>query len=151
MARRRTWPAILGWTLACLFGTAAVSSSQFTSFSDRSGTLLEGNWQSCREDDGVYSERVYDARVPGLGDFELHMGPHHEFALFRGIQDEHREHGRAENMLRPFDVPVINNSARNQWDVGGLHLDVRLGGGSRSDCESWFVTFNRSAQTSSSQ
>lgn len=151
MRRRWTmWPTILSWILACSLATTAVSSSQFTSFSDRFNALLEGNWQSCRENDGLYSERVYDAKVPGVGDFELHMGPYHEFALFRGVQEDHRDHGGAENLLRPYDVPVINNGARQQWDVAGLHLDVRLGGGSRSDCESWFVTLTRSAQTSSS-
>ncbi len=72
MTRRwLTRPTILGWTLACSLGTAAASSSQFTSFSDRSITLLEGNWQSCREDDGLYSERVYDAKVPGVGGPDL--------------------------------------------------------------------------------
>jgi hypothetical protein len=49
---------------------------------------LDGNWQSCRETGGEYSERVYDGKWPGLPPFELHMGPYHEFALFRGIQAE---------------------------------------------------------------
>ena len=37
--------------------------------------ILEGNWQSCREADGRYSERVYDHVVNGVGQFEVHMGP----------------------------------------------------------------------------
>src|SRR5262245_17559994 len=92
------WQLITGIALACCFGAAAVGSAQFTSMSDRSGALLEGNWQSCRETDGQYSERVYDGRWPGFGSFELHMGPYHEFALFRGVQEEHRDHNSAENL-----------------------------------------------------
>ena len=75
--------------------------SQFTSFNDRSRALLQGHWQSCREDDGQYAERVYDGKLPGIGPFELHMGPYHEFALFRGVQEEHRSHDSAENLLHP--------------------------------------------------
>jgi hypothetical protein len=147
--RRRTRLTIAGWTLASCLAAAAASSSQFTSFTDHSRAILEGNWQSCREADGQYSERVYDANLPGIGPFELHMGPYHDFALFRGVQNDHREHNTAENLFRPYQVEIINNGARQEWDTGGLHFDVRLAGGSRSDCESWFVTLTRSAQTTS--
>jgi hypothetical protein len=130
-------------------GAAAAASAQFANFSDRTNAILEGNWQSCRESDGVYSERVYDARLPGGANFELHMGPFREFALFKGIQAEHREHSSSGNLLKPYDVDVVSNRARQIWDVAGLRLEVRLGGGSASDCESWFVTLAHSAQTSS--
>jgi hypothetical protein len=93
----RRWPAAAGF-------------SQFTSFSDRSRALLEGNWQSCRESDGQYAERIYDARFPGIGPFELHMGPYHEFALFRGVVDGHRDHNSTANLLRPFNVEVVNGA-----------------------------------------
>jgi hypothetical protein len=49
----------------------------------------------------------------GLEPFELHMGPYHEFALFRGVQDEHRDHGSAENLLRPHTVELVSNNARH--------------------------------------
>jgi hypothetical protein len=144
------WQMISGCTLACCLGAAAVGYSQFTSFSDRARALLEGNWQSCRESDGQYAERVYDAKLPGIGPFELHMGPYHEFALFRGVQDEHRDHKSAENLLRPYNVEVVNNLARHKWDAAGVQVEVSLAGGSREDCESWFVTLKRSSVTSSS-
>lgn len=150
-ARWPSWQLISGWTVACCFGAAALGYSQFTPFSDHSRAILEGNWQSCRGADGQYSERVYDAKLPGMGPFELHMGPYHEFALFRGIQEAHRDHTSAENLLKPFNIDVSNNTAHQNWTVAGLRLDVSLAGGSRDECESWFVTLKRLETTSSSR
>jgi hypothetical protein len=145
------WRRIFGYTAACCVGAATLAYSQFTPFSDHSGAVLEGNWQSCREADGQYSERIYDAKLPGIGPFELHMGPYHEFALFRGIQETHRDHASADNLLKPFNVEVANNTARQKWIAAGLHLEVTLAGGSRDECESWFVTLKRLEMTSSSR
>ena len=77
------------------------------------------------------------------------MGPYHEFALFRGIQDDHRDHQTADNLLKPSTVEMIANRARQSWVAAGLHIDVSLAGGSRDDCESWFVSVKRSNPTSS--
>jgi hypothetical protein len=63
---------------------ARPAAPQFTSFTHNSCGILEGNWQSCREAAGRYSERVYDHLVSGVGKFELNMGPRREFALFKG-------------------------------------------------------------------
>ena len=65
------------------------ASAQFTSFSRDVHNILEGNWQSCREPDGQYSERVYDHVVNGSR-FEVQLGPRREFAIFAGVQDTHR-------------------------------------------------------------
>ena len=144
IGRARKWQIVTVFTVAASFGLASVAASQFISVSDRQrGALLEGNWQSCREVDGQYAERVYDNNLPGIGPFELHLGPYHEFAIFRGVQDEHREHTSADNMLRPSTVEVFANRARQSWDVNGLHLEVTLGGGARDDCESWFIKLTR--------
>jgi len=150
MTRRTAkWQLIGTMTVAACLGAAALSRAQFTSFNDRSRSMLEGNWQSCREADGQYGERIYDGKWPGVGPFELHMGPYHEFALYRGIQEEHRDHRSAENLLRPSNIDVVSNRARHTWDVDGLHLEVSLAGGSREECESWFVSLKKSPQTSS--
>lgn len=135
-------------TIMICLGAATLSRAQFTSFNDPSHAMLEGNWQSCREADGQYGERVYDGKWPGLGPFELHMGPYHEFALFRGIQDAHRDHTSAGNLLRPFNIELQGNSAKHSWEAAGLRLDVALAGGSREQCESWFVSLKRSASAS---
>ena len=121
--RRHKWQSITLVTGALVLCTAASGRTQFTSSNDRRISMLEGNWQSCREADGTYAERVYDGKLTGVGPFELHMGPFHEFALFRGVQDEHREHGSSANLLKPYTVDVVANVGRHMWDVGGLHLE----------------------------
>jgi hypothetical protein len=150
LGRRAKRQFIAALTAACCVGIASAADSQFTPFSDHRSALLEGNWQSCREDDGQYAERVYEGRFPGLSPFELHLGPYHEFALFQGIQEAHRDHAGADNLLRPSTVPVDGvSSARQRWQTGGLVFEVALAGGSRDDCESWFVTLKRLDSSSS--
>ena len=143
------WQVIVGLTVGACLGVANLSHGQFSSFSDRSQPMLEGNWQSCREADGQYSERVYEAKWPGMDPFEFHMGPYHEFALFRGIHGDHPDHASADNLLKPSTVTVVGNRAVHTWDVAGLHVEVALAGGSREECESWFVSLKRSKSTSS--
>jgi len=41
-------------------------------------------------------------------------------------------------------VEIRANAARQSWDVEGLRIEVALSGGSREDCESWYVTLRRS-------
>jgi hypothetical protein len=136
------WKLVSTLTIAaCL--SAAAAFAQFISYGDRSRSILEGNWQSCREPDGHYSERVYDNALPGIGAFELHLGPYHEFALFRGVQEEHRPHDSTANLLRPFNVEVASNRGQHSWQAAGMRLDVNLGGGSDDQCESWFLSLKR--------
>jgi hypothetical protein len=150
MTRRGlAWKRIALFTVGASLSAATLGYAQlFRPFTDRTRAMLEGNWQSCRESDGQYAERVYDGRWPGMDPFELHMGPYHEFALFRGIQDAHRDHASTDNLLKPYNVELISNNAKHVWDVNGLHLEVVLAGGSREDCESWFVTLKRSGSSS---
>ena len=126
------------------------SSSQFTSSTDRSRAILEGNWQSCRESEqDDYAERIYDGTAPGVGRFELHLGPYHDFALFRGIQEGHRDHDGPDNLLTPHVVSVANGRGSHKWTAAGLVFDVTLAGGSRDDCESWWITLRRADSNSS--
>ena len=117
------------------------ASAQFTSYSRSPRNILEGNWQSCREADGKYSERVYDHVVNGVAKFEVHMGPRREFAIFEGVQEEHRDHASPANLLRPYRLDVESNLAGHEWKIPSLNLvfTATLSGGSRGDCESWYI------------
>ena len=142
--RGSTWRRIAVVALGVWLGAAGLGRAQFMSMTDHSTAMLEGNWQSCRDGDGQYSERVYDGKWPGMPQFELHFGPFHEFALFKGIQDEHRDHNSAENLLRPYKIEMRGGMAKQVWDVAGLHFEATLAGGSVEQCESWYVLLRRS-------
>jgi hypothetical protein len=139
---RQPFAWLLIGLVASTVGLVAVSAApQFTSYSHDSRNILEGSWQSCREDDGRYTERIYDHVVNGVGRFEVHMGPRDEFAIFMVVQDEHREHASADNLLMPYRVVMEAGRAKHRWEIPSLDLafTATLAGGSRSDCETWFV------------
>ena len=79
--------------------------------------------------------------VNGVPKFEVHMGPRREFAIFDGVQDEHRAHESPANLLRPYRLEVEGNFASHEWKIPSLNMvfTVTLSGGSRGDCESWYV------------
>lgn len=135
---------------AALLLAARPAAHQFTPFSHDPRNILEGNWQSCREADGRYSERVYDHVVNGVGRFEVHMGPRREFAIFKSVQDEHRDHESRDNLLKPFRVAMEGAFASQKWEIPSLNLvfSVALAGGSRTECESWFITLAPLEKTS---
>lgn len=138
------------WFAAAPLVARPAAAQLFRSFSGNPRNILEGNWQSCRENDGHYSERVYDHVVNGVGQFEVHLGPEHEFAIFKGVQDEHREHSSRDNLLKPYRVVVEANRAKQRWEIPSLSLafTVTLAGGSRTDCESWFILLEPLEKTS---
>ncbi len=136
----RTW-LVSGLCALTLIAPRAVLS-QFDSMSSDPRNILEGNWQSCLEPSTRrYSERIYDHVVNSVGQFEVHLGPRREFAIFKGVQDAHRDHDSPDNLLKPFRVTMIGSRASKRWEVPSLSLafTVTLGGGSRTDCESWFI------------
>jgi hypothetical protein len=145
---RRITALLAGGFLA---GAVSANGAQlFRTFSGNPKNILEGNWQSCREADGRYAERVYDHVVNSVPQFEVHLGPMHEFAIFKGVQAEHRDHASPENLLKPYDVRLENNRAKQRWEIPslGLAFTVTLAGGSRTDCESWFILLEPLEKTS---
>src|SRR3954471_6574571 len=136
------------FAVLALAASGRLLAAQFTSYPRSSHAILEGNWQSCREADGRYSERVYDHVVNGVPRFEVHMGPRREFAIFEGVQDEHRAHDSPANLLRPYRLDVEGNLAKHEWKIPSLDLvfTATLSGGSRGDCESWYVLLEPAAQ-----
>jgi len=141
---------LTGAFAAAWVAAAVPATAQFTSFTHDRRNILEGHWQSCREADGRYSERVYDHVVSGVAKFEVHMGPRREFAIFKGVRDEHRDHASAENLLKPYVVVMDSGRAKQRWEIPSLNLafTVALAGGSRTDCESWFITLEPLEKTS---
>ncbi|MGE3507372.1 MAG: hypothetical protein AB7N65_00635 [Vicinamibacterales bacterium] len=141
----RTGVAALAWLLL-----ASPAVAQFQRISTDPKNVLEGNWQSCQEVNGSYSERVYDHVVNGVPQYEVHLGPKREFALFVGVQDEHREHASEANLLKPYRVPLQGLRARQRWEIASLKLafTVTLGGGARTDCESWYILLEPLEKTS---
>lgn len=119
----------------------AASAQEWISYSSDPRNILEGNWQSCVQSDGRYAEKIYDHYVNSVPQFEVHLGPRREFAIFTGVQEEHREHEYRDNLLQPYRVMMEGSRARHQWDVPSLNLrfTVTLGGGSTMDCESWYI------------
>ena len=139
MRRLRTGHVIV--LLAAGVFVPRAASPQYTSYLHDPRNILEGNWQSCREADGSYSERVYEHFVNGVPKFEVHMGPRREFAIFEGVQEEHRAHDSPANLLKPYRIEAEGNLASHEWRIPSLNLvfTATLSGGSRGDCESWYV------------
>lgn len=150
MSTARSAPAAAAWSHLAIQAvivfavamSAVAVSAQFTPFTHNSRAILEGNWQSCREGDGHYSERVYDHVVNGVPKFEVHLGPRREFAIFEGVRDDHRDHDSPENLLSPYRLPLEDGYASHEWKIPSLNVvfKVTLAGGSRGDCDSWFIT-----------
>jgi len=144
------------WLVSGLFILAILlisrsAAAQFVSLPGNPRNILEGNWQSCQEPGSSgYAERVYDHVVNGLGQYEVHLGPRREFAIFKGIQDEHRPHNSPDNLLKPYQVAMQGTRARQRWEIPALNVafTVALGGGSRSDCESWYILLEPIEKTS---
>jgi hypothetical protein len=133
--------SLAGILVALTLLTPRATAAQWISYSSNPRNILEGSWQSCLDQTGRYTERVYDHVVNGVGLFEVHLGPRREFAIFKGVQDQHREHDSPQNLLKPFRVLMEGGRARQHWDIPSLKvsLTVTLAGGSFSDCESWYV------------
>ena len=138
---RSAWLLLGVCAAASLAGVPLAGAQLFRPFTNDIRNILEGNWQSCRERDGTYAERVYDHVVNGVGQFEVHMGPRREFAIFKGVQDVHRDHDSPDNLLKPFRVALEFGRAKQEWTIPSLNLvfTATLAGGSRTDCESWFL------------
>jgi len=131
---------LLGVCAAGWLAAIPARAQLFRPFSNDAHNILEGNWQSCRESDGSYAERVYD-HVTNGNQFEVHLGPRREFGIFKGVQDAHRDHDSPDNLLKPYRVPLEAGRAKQRWEIPSLNLvfTATLAGGSRTDCESWFI------------
>jgi len=127
--------------LVVALSPARASGQEWISYNSDPRNILEGNWQSCQQPDGHYAEKIYDHYVNSVPQYEVHLGPRREFAIFKGVQEEHREHDDPANLLKPYRVLMEGSRARQHWEIPSLNLSftVSLGGGSTMDCESWYI------------
>ena len=79
-----------------------------------------------------YAERVYDHVVNGVGQFEVHLGPRREFAIFQGCPGRAPRPRLAGQPAQAVSGAMEGTRARQRWDVPSLKLafTVTLGGGS---------------------
>jgi hypothetical protein len=136
--------------VAIVLAAPRPAGAQWISYNSDPSHILEGNWQSCATTNGQYAERIYDHVVDGVPQFEVHLGPRREFAIFAGVQDAHRAHDQPDNLLQPYRVLLIDMRASQRWEVPSLNLafTVTLGGGSTTDCESWYILLEPLKKTS---
>ena len=135
---------------ACMLAAAIPAFGQYVPQLSNTRHILEGHWQSCQDPPGgAYAERVYDHVVNGVPQFEVHLGPAREFAIFAGVGREHRDHASKDNLLQPYRVTMTGNRAKQRWDIPSLKLafTVTMGGGARTDCESWYILLEPIAES----
>ena len=121
------------FAIAAALAASAAVRAQYTPFHHDPKFLLEGHWQSCVDNTGRFDEKIYDQ--PQL-DIEVHLGPGDEFAVFRGIKDDHRDHRSPENLLQAYRV----RAGRQRWELADFVFEVAHAGGSRHDCRSFWIT-----------
>lgn len=121
-------------------------------FPSQEPVILNGSWQSCRDENGDWGERIYDRHEHGKWVWSLHMGPFNDFALYKPADEPedgdngYHYHSGPTNLLGP-NYQVTNAYARGKrtWTVPSLHLWVNIvqAGGSREDCQSFVVLIRR--------
>lgn len=93
--------------------------------------LHQGHWQSCD-----HEERVLEHRVLGHLQWEMHLGPDDEFALYPGTVNGEHDHAAKANLLAPGYR--YDGRAGKAWTavVNGIHLWISVvqGGGSQDAC-----------------
>lgn len=110
--------------------------------------LHQGNWQSCKDSDGLWGERVLEHVQLGVYQWELHMGPEDEFALYaQKVDGPDHVHSEQDNLLGPaYRVGDVSTwRGKRNWSVSKLHLwlSITEAGGSRSDCRSFYIRIER--------
>lgn len=100
-------------------------------------TYHSGYWVSCKGE-----ERVLEHRSLGKFQWELHLGPGSDFALFdHWIEDIEDVHGGSDNLLNGA-VVADTMAGRRTWFVAKHHLwiEVVRAGKPPPGCDSFRVT-----------
>ena len=130
---------------------ARAAAPQFTSFSHDPRNILEGNWQSCREGDGRYTERVYDHVVNGVG--AVRSAPRTAATSSRSSRASRTSTAitrRPTICCSRTRCAMEGGRARQRWEIPSLEPGVH---GERSpaararDCDSWFIVLEPLTRT----
>lgn len=119
-------------------------------------TILSGTWQTCVEVQGDHmgwAERVFDHYRNGKVEWEFHMGPQDEFALFKAPHELECEdevcdrHDGKDNLLGPaYRVGDVQTwRGKRQWTVPSLRLWISVveAGNAPEGCYSFFLLIKR--------
>jgi hypothetical protein len=124
--------------------------------------LHQGSWQSCDSAERVlqhtemrkvatptyYKSYKFAPSYETVVVWELHMGPGNEFGLYvKPLDGEDHTHDGPDNLLGP-DYRVTSEGTwrgKRQWIIPSLHLRIKIvaAGGSRTECESFYITVER--------
>ncbi len=96
----------------------------------------QGYWQSCEG-----AERVLEHRTNGYLNWELHMGPADEFALYAFRVDGDHNHGDKLNLLgTPHHDSLETWRGGRQWNIPSLHLWISVvRAGESKNCDSFYI------------
>lgn len=137
----------------------------WTGFSLQSGEILHGNWQSCKIDQTTYAEKIYE-HTSTIGskvvhDWDLHLGPYHDFAIYKRVDDpilswlqsdegDMPDHFHEDKNLlgNSHHVDPEYNRAKRTWTIPslGLWINVVMAGGSQEDCESFVILIKKTGR-----
>lgn len=112
-------------------------------------TLHQGFWQTCNGE-----ERVLEHRVSGRFQWELHLGPQDEFAIYDHHVDHNKidddSHASPDNLLGPafrvYDVQTLRGA--RQWNIPklGLWVSIVAAGSADGPCMSFYIKVARLVQ-----
>lgn len=103
------------------------------------GVLHQGTWESCVvTEDGLYAERILEHRQNGALEWELHLGPGSEFALFDHMVNLEGHPHDVDNLLNPY---IITWTAQ-EWNVEHLALTIVVlrNAEQHENCDAFFIT-----------
>lgn len=104
--------------------------------------LHQGTWQSCDGEERTLEHWGFKGRRY-VELWELHMGPQDEFALYDRWVDGDHAHDTPDNLLGEYyhinALPTMRGA--RQWSVPSLRLWLSIvrAGGSREECESYYI------------
>jgi hypothetical protein len=138
--------------VVCVDGRAAGAqrrSSLLHAFHHDPRKILEGNWYSCRESDGSTASASTTTSSTAAASSKCTSARAASSRSSRACRT------RTAITNRPTTLQAVprrdgHGRAKQRWEIPSLNLafTVTLAGGSRTDCESWFIVLEPIEKTS---